>query len=491
MADDPDARPGDAATAHAVLSDLPASLWPATLRALRRVLGERDRAELPAVVRPFARWKPDRLAASRPRLALAQALAQDAGLRAALGEAVEGEAPEADADLERLIERLGEERAVTHLIVASRWQDLSVLAARVAEREAAAHDAVAEEGGGSQRAHQEAELERLREELAQLRRERGELREALAAARQRAQAAESDRDALRAQRDAVAAERDDARGRLREAHARHRDREQRLRRRAEQAEALARVDVDRVEAAAEELDALAAALRTAVGRPGGGQAGATRPGGEQTGATRPGGEQAGATRPAQGPAMRASPPSEPGRAPAGDPRPDGPAGGPRPEAPPRGPRPAQPGRPCQLPPGARRDRAEGVLALLQVHGLTLLLDGYNVTKHPLGRPTLDLAAQRDWLVQQAAALGSRFPAHPVVVFDATEPQAGTRPAARGVRVVFTEGDELADDRIVALVDGLDAQAPACVVTSDREVAEACRARRADVVPTDAFLAALP
>jgi len=453
-------KPSDAAVAHAVLSDLPASLWPATLRAVRRVLGERSRTELPPVVRPFARWKPDRLAGDRPRAALAQALAEDAGLRVALVEVLGDEAERHDVD--GLAEQLGEDRAAAHLIGAGRWEELATLAARVGEREAAAQDSAAEAAVAQQRQQQRAELERLREEVAALRRERSELREEVAGLRQRAQVAESEREALRGERDAVLAERDELRSQLREGHARHRDREQRLRRRAEQAEALAAVDADRVAAAATELETLAAALRAAVGSASSEAAAPERGEGPVDALAEPGSKAPPEARTASTAAA----------------------------GPPRGPRAARPGRPCALPQGVRRDSAEGVRALLQVEGLTLLLDGYNVTKHPRGRPAVALQAQRDWLVQQAAALASRFPVRPVLVFDGTEPHPGPRPASRSVRVVFTEGDELADERIVALVDGLADDEPGCVVTGDREVAEACRARHVDVVSSSAFLAAL-
>jgi predicted RNA-binding protein with PIN domain len=90
-------------------------------------------------------------------------------------------------------------------------------------------------------------------------------------------------------------------------------------------------------------------------------------------------------------------------------------------------------------------------------------------------------------VQLAGGVSARFGVRVTAVFDGDAPRPGAGPASRAVRVVFSAAEELADDRIVALVRGLPAATPCLVVTSDRELGERCAAEHADVVPSATFL----
>ncbi len=90
-------------------------------------------------------------------------------------------------------------------------------------------------------------------------------------------------------------------------------------------------------------------------------------------------------------------------------------------------------------PGVAPDGAPAVLALLQVPDLTVLIDGYNVTKDLAGRPLLSLADQRAWLVAVAAGVGARFDRRLTVVFDGTDVVAPAGATPRSVRVVFSVG----------------------------------------------------
>lgn len=469
---EPHAERAEGEQARRVLLDLPPGLWDQTARRLRRALGRLPRAELPSGLRPFADWKPDRWRSGRPRQALAAALADEPQLRDALAEELPDGLSDAadDRDATRLAADVGDEPAAAALIASARWDDLAALGAEVAAREAGQGRAAAEPDGPGPAERREArevreERDRLLGELSQERRERRRLRDELEAARRRAGAAESDRDELRARVRDLEAQLADLEQRRREAHRRHRDREQRLRRRAERAEARAQLDPAELAAAAEQMGELAARLRRAAGQPDApaeaGEASAARDAVEGGGGRAQGGDD----RAAEG---------------------DADAGATIPRAVP----PAEPGRPCRLPAGVAADSPDGLRALLQVPQITLLVDGYNVTKHPHGRPHASLAAQRDWLVQLAGGLVARYRCRPVLVFDGTDPGPGRSPTARGVRVVFSEGEEQADDRLVELLDGLPPTAPACVVTSDREVAGAAEARHADVVGSATFLEAL-
>jgi predicted RNA-binding protein with PIN domain len=106
-----------------------------------------------------------------------------------------------------------------------------------------------------------------------------------------------------------------------------------------------------------------------------------------------------------------------------------------------------------------------VLALPQVH---LIVDGYNVTRAVWDDTPLE--SQRARLLRGLAPLAARTGAEITVVFDGTH--AESRPlvqAPRGVRVLFSPQEVLADDVIRDLVEAEPAGRPVAVVTSDQEV----------------------
>jgi len=121
-------------------------------------------------------------------------------------------------------------------------------------------------------------------------------------------------------------------------------------------------------------------------------------------------------------------------------------------------------------PARRRTAADpvaldGVLALPNVH---LIVDGYNVTKTGYGE--LALADQRARLVGSLAALAARSGAEVTVVFDGGQRPPTMPPAPRGVRVLFSDPAETADDLIGRLVGAEPPGRPLVVVSSDKEVA---------------------
>jgi predicted RNA-binding protein with PIN domain len=120
-----------------------------------------------------------------------------------------------------------------------------------------------------------------------------------------------------------------------------------------------------------------------------------------------------------------------------------------------------------------------LLALPQVH---LVVDGYNVTK--TGYPDLTLEAQRTRLVQGLSTLAARTGAEVTCCFDGAT-VLGRIPAvnARGVRVLFSRPDEIADELIRRLVRAEPTGRAVVVVSSDREVADGVR--RAGARPVSA------
>ena len=105
-----------------------------------------------------------------------------------------------------------------------------------------------------------------------------------------------------------------------------------------------------------------------------------------------------------------------------------------------------------------------LLAMPNVH---MIIDGYNVTKTGYG--DLSLAEQRSRLIGAVAALVAQRGAETTVVFDGGERPPAQPAVPRGVRVLFSAPDEIADDLIRRLVANEPAGRPVVVVTSDRQV----------------------
>ncbi|MEV0589235.1 NYN domain-containing protein [Nonomuraea sp. NPDC050310] len=124
-----------------------------------------------------------------------------------------------------------------------------------------------------------------------------------------------------------------------------------------------------------------------------------------------------------------------------------------------------------------------IVALPQVH---LIIDGYNVTKTGYG--TLTLADQRARLMTGLAGLVAQTRIEVTVVFDGAELNAHVAVnAPRGVRVLFSQPGEIADDLIRQLVRAEPPGRAVAVVSSDREVAESVRKMGARPVPSALLL----
>lgn len=126
-----------------------------------------------------------------------------------------------------------------------------------------------------------------------------------------------------------------------------------------------------------------------------------------------------------------------------------------------------------------------LLALPNVH---VIIDGYNVTKTGYGE--LSLAEQRTRLVGSLAPLVSQSGAEITVAFDGGDKPPVQPAAPRGVRVLFSAADEIADDVIRRLVAAEPAGRPVVVVTSDREVIADTGRDGAWAVPSSVLLTRL-
>jgi len=421
------------------------------VRAVRRAADDLPTAELPGPLRPFVRWHPDRLLADRPRRVMARAIATDGRLRSALLAALDDQ-KDAGSPLERLLARHGDARTAALLTAWARFDDLAVLAADVADRIAAERQAAAEVAERSALADAEHQVRRLSGEVARLREERDALRRRVDAAMQASKRAERAAGRSDTAREEALARLVELEALLSDERRRGKRREVRLRDRIDAAQARARVDDRRAHEVAQRLEDLAEELLAALG---GADAGA------------------GAGAPSA----------------HGDETADGVAEPPSPRVR-RGIEPATPGRPCRLPGGVAGDTPDAVRALLQVPRLRLVIDGYNVTKDARGRPAAGLDDQRRWLIQLGAGVRARFGCRVTVVFDGTDPVHVPQPTPRGVLVLYSRGDQTADQRIVDIVADLAADACVLVVTSDRDLRASLTALDADVVTSGAFLVAV-
>ncbi|MDQ2750510.1 MAG: NYN domain-containing protein [Actinomycetota bacterium] len=128
---------------------------------------------------------------------------------------------------------------------------------------------------------------------------------------------------------------------------------------------------------------------------------------------------------------------------------------------------------------------DGLLALPHVH---VIVDGYNVTKNGYG--DLPLADQRKRLIGAMATLAARCGAEVTIAFDGGVRPPAQPPVPRGVRVLFSAAEEIADDLIRRLVAAEPEGRPIVVVTSDQQVVTDVGRAGAWTVPSAVLLARL-
>lgn len=414
-----------------VLAALPVALWPSLLQAVRTAADRLGRAHLPSGLQPYAGFTPAKLGRGRAKQAVAAALADDARLREAVGDALGEELRRSAAALpvSELVDRFGHARAAAALVAQARWAELDQVAGTLP-----APAPPREQPPTPPRRSAEVPAD-----AAALRKERDAATRRATAAEKRVAALQPEVAALRQSLDQAEAERDAARRQADQERTRSRDRLARLQRRVSDAEAQARSEAARYTGVAAELERLAGILR---GVP----------------------------------------------EPVADAGVEGPA--PAPAAIPRSVRAATPGRPSVLPRGLIDGQPAAVESLLAMTGVELLLDGYNLTKDLRGVPGAELPAQRAWLVQLAAAVAAPRELRVSIVFDGAGDRTAAASAARVVRCIYTADGETADERIVEMVRALPNDQPVVVVTSDREVQAACEQLGANVVASGAFLKAV-
>jgi predicted RNA-binding protein with PIN domain len=163
--------------------------------------------------------------------------------------------------------------------------------------------------------------------------------------------------------------------------------------------------------------------------------------------------------------------------------------------PPAGRKPPSP--PTTRPPHRRRLRApkgrletdpETLDEWLDVDGVHLLVDGYNVAKAEGGFGDADLPTQRRRLIEGVEKVARKKKVAATIVFDGSVVPPGTSRRPRGpVTVEYSRPGEIADDHLIARLDSL--AAPAVVVaTNDRELRHRAAALGATVATSNQLLA---
>ena len=446
------------------LPEVPEALLAGYLDAALAMLRAADQGELPGPLRQYQTWTPKRLRHPRVLGLVRRTLDLDESFRKAVDERVleeekalarlvrsgrhaaalaSGETPEAVARVGLALGTEGE-AAVQAAVAAAATSQARAEAAAVrsalagAESELDAARERAESEVAAARAARD-ELRGAREELRRVERERRTLADRVEGLeRELAQSAA----ALRAARDEAAAEQRRLGGRVAELQARLADAQRNYRALRRSAGQVDPVVAEAVGALERDFDALRRA--TGLAEEGGGR-GAGGSSGAVAGGARGGGRPAGAAWP-----ERRSPLAVPG--------------------------------------GRGADDPETLAAWMGADGVLVLVDGYNVTKHPAGFPDRGLEDQRTLLLDLCRRLARRFGAEVTVVFDGgTVGPIPTRLPLGPVEVVFTDAGRSADDEIVARTNAAPPERPVVVVTSDNELRARVTALGASATRSPALL----
>ena len=144
-------------------------------------------------------------------------------------------------------------------------------------------------------------------------------------------------------------------------------------------------------------------------------------------------------------------------------------------------------KPLEVPKGLMAESRETLEAWLKEPNVSLLIDGYNVSKTEGGFVDVSLEQQRNRLVDEIDRLSRRMKVPSTIVFDGAliEP-AAVRRKRRTVVVAYSKPPEIADDHLEALLEEKPNH-PVIVVTNDRELQDRSVALGATIARSEQLL----
>jgi predicted RNA-binding protein with PIN domain len=144
-------------------------------------------------------------------------------------------------------------------------------------------------------------------------------------------------------------------------------------------------------------------------------------------------------------------------------------------------------RRLDVPKGLMADSPGTLEAWLKEPYVSLLIDGYNVSKTEGGFGEISLEYQRNRLIDEIDRLARRMKVPSTIVFDGAliEP-AAVRRTRRTVVVAYSKPPEIADDHLVALLEERP-NFPVIVVTNDRELQDKSVALGATIARAEQLL----
>jgi predicted RNA-binding protein with PIN domain len=144
--------------------------------------------------------------------------------------------------------------------------------------------------------------------------------------------------------------------------------------------------------------------------------------------------------------------------------------------------------PVHVPPGMRGDEPEAAEAMVRTPGVTVIVDGYNVTMSAW--PDATKAVQRERLTDAVAELHLRARCRVVVVWDGADVPAARSPSRKGVTVLFSPAGVEADDVVIEQVRRQARSVPVLVVSSDGAVRARAEMNGAQVLSSRLFMGVL-
>lgn len=145
-----------------------------------------------------------------------------------------------------------------------------------------------------------------------------------------------------------------------------------------------------------------------------------------------------------------------------------------------------PRRALSVPKGRFEDDPATLEAWLAADGVHLLVDGYNASMSQAGFAHLELADQRQRLVDEVVKLARRVNVPTTVVFDGSNVSGAIRQPRGPAKVHYSAPDEIADDHLIGLIESMP-QTPVIVATSDRELQERAASLGATIATSEQLL----